>query len=221
MKKIFLSRPNWIPEKCKIGLDNFYNLLESNELDPRTIGQSDYPNESPLDEVIKLMHKCHGTIVLGIPQIEITNGFIKEIEITNKTILGTEWNHIEAALAHSLNQPMLIIHDQSVTRGVFDRGACNTYLHAVDMTNDSWAISKSISGAITNWKSKLKEPTGLNFQNISKGDEKPTLKWGMYKFEGENGLFCPVCYNKEGLKMPCSRVNSYYYRCPNCNAKLS
>ncbi len=221
MKKIFLSRPNWIPVNCKTGLDNFYNLLNSNDLDPRTIGQSDYPNESPLDEVIKLMHKCHGTIILGIPQIEISSGQIKENKIINKTILGTEWNHIEAAIAHSLQQPMLIIHDESVTRGVFDRGACNTYLHRVDMTNDSWAISKSISGAITNWKSKLREPESLTKSNVVLKDQKRTLQWGMYKFEGEQGLFCPVCYNKEGLKMPCSRINSNYYQCPNCNAKLS
>ena len=156
MKKIFLSRPNWIPANCQAGLENFYNLLSSNELDPRTIGQSDYPNESPLDEVIKLMEKCHGTIVLGIPQIEIFDGMIKEHKISKNEILGTEWNHIEGAIAHSLKQPMLIIHDKNVTRGIFDRGSSNTYLHGVDMTDQSWAIHRSISGAVSNWKSKLK-----------------------------------------------------------------
>jgi predicted RNA-binding Zn-ribbon protein involved in translation (DUF1610 family) len=221
MKQIFLSRPNWLPENVEDGIKNFYNLLKSNQLNPRTIGQSDYPNESPLDEVIKLMVKCEGTIVLGVPQLLFKEGTIKGSAINEGFYLGTEWNHIEAALAHSLGQPLLIIHDESVSRGIFDRGASNSFLHSVDMTDKSWPISDSISGALSNWKEKL---SGTNFGKHSKASDnatKPTLKWGMYKFENEEGLFCPVCYEKDGLKIPCSRVNSNYYQCPNCNAKLS
>jgi hypothetical protein len=142
MKDIFLSRPNWIPKNYEKGLENFYNLLNSNNLRPRTIGQSDYPSESPLDGVIKLLKKCQGTIVLGIPQIEIETGKIKDSNINEKFELGTEWNHIEGALAHSLNHPLLIIHHKDVKRGVFDRGACNTFLYSVDMNDSSWSISK-------------------------------------------------------------------------------
>lgn len=221
MRKIFLSRPNWIPESFQKGLENFYTLLSSNELDPRTIGQSDYPNETPLDEVIKLMNKCEGTIILGIPQIEINAGNIKGTEITTSLTLGTEWNHIEAALAHSLRHPMLIIHHLDVKRGVFDRGACNSFLHSIDMCDPTWAISKSISGALTNWKEKLIETKTPLIKSELSGLEKYTIQWGMFKFVNEQGLFCPVCYNKERLKIPCSRINSQYYQCPNCNAKLS
>lgn len=217
-----MSRPNWIPVTFQAGVDNFYNLLASNSLIPRTIGVSDYPNECPLDEVIKLMKKCEGTIILGIPQIEITSGKIKDTEINKTQRLGTEWNHIEGALAHSLNHPMLVIHHLGVKRGIFDRGACNAFLHSVDMSDPSWVISKSISGALTNWKDKLvkvdKQSPVNETLNIL---PKPSLEWGMYKFEGEAGLYCPVCFKKRGLKIPCSRVNSNHYQCPNCNAKLS
>jgi hypothetical protein len=220
MKDIFLSRPNWINEKFQKGIDNFYNLLKSSDLNPRTIGQSDYPNESPLDEVIRLLNKCHGTIILGIPQIEILNGNIKGVNTKSIIELGTEWNHIEAALAHSIGQQLLIIHHITVLRGVFDRGAINSFLYKVDMNDPAWAISKEISGALLNWKTKLFQPTLI--KDKSKIDDKnPTLKWGMYKFSGEEGLFCPVCYEKNGLKIPASRINSKYYHCPNCNAKLS
>ncbi len=188
-------------------------------MNPRTIGQSDYPNESPLDEVIKLMKKCEGTIVLGIPQIEIKTGNLKGKEINNIIDLGTEWNHIEAALAYSIGHPLLIIHHNNVQRGIFDRGACNTFLHEVDMNNSSWSISKEISGALINWKNNLREFKNLDFKGKEK-TKKPTLKWGMYEFEGEEGLFCPVCYEKDGLKIPASRVNANYYQCPNCHAKL-
>ena len=118
------------------------------------------------------MKKCQGTIVLGVPQIEILNGKIKEKDISAPIHLGTEWNHIEAALAHSMNHPLLVIHHSTVKRGIFDRGACNTFLYSVDMKNPSWPLSDEISGALINWKSELKELV------FSKNDflEKPTIQ---------------------------------------------
>ena len=221
MKHIFLSRPNWVPDTFQAGVDNFYNLLASYSLTPRTIGVSDYPSEFPLDEVIKLMKQCEGTIILGIPQIEIVSGKIKDIEINIPQQLGTEWNHIEGALAHSLNQPILVIHHLGVGRGIFDRGACNAFLHNVDMTDAAWAISKPISGALTNWKSKLTKADRIAPIDKKQIASKPSIQWGMYKFEGETGLYCPACFEKRGLKIPCSRMNINYYQCPNCKAKLS
>jgi predicted RNA-binding Zn-ribbon protein involved in translation (DUF1610 family) len=221
MKEIFLSRPTWIPDLMKNGIDNFYNILKSNRLNPRTIGSSDFPNESPLNDVINLMHKCEGTIVLGVPQIELKTGVIKGKDLDDILDLGTEWNHIEAALAYSLEHPLLIIHHNTVKRGIFDRGTCNSYLHCVDMTDASWASTREITGALITWQDKL----GLNKKSKtnSNGLEKktPTIQWGMYKFEGEQGLYCPVCYEKDGLKILASRVNANYYQCPNCKAKLS
>lgn len=220
MKEVFISRPNWVPKSFEKGIENFYNVLKSLDLNPRTIGQSDFPNESPLDEVISLMQECEGTIVLGIPQIEIEKGKLKGEVIKNKIELGTEWNHIEAGLAYSLGHPLLIIHHKNIGRGIFDRGASNSFIYEVDMNESSWSISKEISGVISNWKSKLGKHLKSINQEIKK-DPKPTLKWGMYKFEGEEGLYCPSCYVKEGLKIPCSRVTSRYYQCPNCKATLS
>ena len=218
-KEVFISRPNWIPNAFEIGIQNFYNVLNSLELNPRTIGQSDFPNESPLDEVINLMKKCEGTIVLGIPQIEIDKGKLKGETIKSKIELGTEWNHIEAALAYSVGHPLLIIHHKNVCRGVFDRGACNSFIYEVDMNDSSWSICKEISGVVSNWKSKLGKSSKSSKQETNQ-ESKPTLKWGMYKFEGEEGLFCPSCYIKEGLKIPCSRVTPRFYQCPNCKATL-
>jgi hypothetical protein len=155
MKEVFISRPNWVPEPFEKGLENFYNLLKAHELNPRTIGRSDYPNKSPLDEVIGLLKKCQGTIVLGIPQINIEAGRIKGQDIVNGLQLCTEWNHIEAALAYSLKHPLLVIHDLEISRGIFDRGAGSYFLHQVNFSNPSWSMAAEISGALSNWKAEL------------------------------------------------------------------
>jgi hypothetical protein len=155
MEEVFISRPNWIPPKFQKGIDGFYNHLKSIELNLRTIGQSDHRSESPLDEVIKLMTKCKGTLVLGVPQIEIELGMLKGNSINNKIELATEWNHIEAALAYSIGHPLLIIHHTGVNRGIFDRGASNAFIYEIDMNDHTWSVSSEISGGLRNWKSKF------------------------------------------------------------------
>jgi hypothetical protein len=157
MKDIFLSRPSWIPKSCEKGLYNFYNLLNTNGLNPKTLGQSDFLSKSPLEEVINLMKKCHGAIILGIPQIEIIEGKIKEEKI-NKIELGTEWNHMEAMLAYSTCQPLLIIHHENVHRGIFEKGVCNSYLYKVDMNDPDWPYSKEINGVLLSWKKLINKP---------------------------------------------------------------
>ncbi len=102
------------------------------------------------------MQRCYGAIILGIPQIEVQSGKLKGDEITSPFSLGTEWNHIEAALAYSLQLPVLMIHDVTVGRGIFDRGAANAFIYAVDFSSDSWSLTDEISGALGAWCGRLR-----------------------------------------------------------------
>ena len=49
---------------------------------------------------------------------------------------------------------------------------------------------------------------------------KPTIQWGCYKFEGQQGLFCPACYDTKGKKYLTTRINSQSRRCSVCNTVL-
>ncbi|MBW8035960.1 MAG: hypothetical protein FVQ79_10090 [Planctomycetes bacterium] len=218
MKRIFLSRPNWVAEGYLQGLKNFIQLLHARGLDPRTIGVTDQPTMSPMDEVIKLMRKCEGAIILGFPQIRINEGLIKDIPVKDPISLATEWNHIEAALAHTLNLPILLIHDSSVIRGVFDRGATNIFLYSVDFSNESWPHGDDINGAIDSWSNRLDE---VLTENEASDSSTPTLKWGCYQFEGRDGLYCPACYEMHGKMIPAARLAGGHYKCPVCGAELS
>lgn len=90
MMPVFVSQPTWVPPEHHLGLDKFKNLLRLRDLDPRAIGVTDQPSQLPLDEVIELMERCYGAIVLGIPQIEIQSGKLKGDEVTSSFSLGTE-----------------------------------------------------------------------------------------------------------------------------------
>lgn len=104
-----------------------------------------------MDEVIRLMKKCVGTIVLGFPQIIIEQGLIKNQTVSHPISLGTEWNHIEAALAYCLQIPTLVIHDETVTRGIFDRGTLNSFIYSFDLADPTWGLDPIAIGAINSW----------------------------------------------------------------------
>lgn len=219
MKNIFLSRPNWVHPNYKDGLDNFLNLLKSNDLNPRTIGATDFPNKSPMDEVIDLLYQCEGVLILGYRQIQVNVGKVKDINIDNPLSLSTEWNHIEAALAYSLGLPLLVIHDLGITRGIFDRGVLNSFLYQKDFSDKAWAVSSDITGALSKWKMQLKpiKKPGLRIENI----EKPKVKWGCFTFPPDESLYCPFCFNKEGIKMLSTRVNIKSRQCTNCKSMIN
>ncbi|MGP3789328.1 hypothetical protein [Pseudomonas sp. B392_1p] len=50
--------------------------------------------------------------------------------------------------------------------------------------------------------------------------QKPTIKWGCYKFDGEEGLYCSACYDSKGQKSLTNRLNSNRRSCPVCKAVI-
>ncbi|MCY3022461.1 MAG: hypothetical protein NTW87_26065 [Planctomycetota bacterium] len=158
MTKVFVSRPTVVTSVFQAGLDAFLRFLRTHDLDPQTIGSGTAPLASPLDEVINLMEKCAGTIVLGYPQIEVRNGLLKGAPITN-LVLPTEWNHIETALAYARRRPLLLVHHTSVVRGVFDRGALNRFIYKIDLSDPGWCLKDPFLSAFENWRRQVLEPS--------------------------------------------------------------
>ena len=157
----------FIPDNQKEGIDNFISLLDMMDLNPRTLGKTDYPSDAPLDEVLRILDNCSGMIVLGAPQISVEKGTLKCQPIDDVLKLATEWNQIEAALAHSRKMPLLIIHDKGVSRGIFDRGTLGSFIHEVDFNDAHWSDVSSIKGALKTWKSKVFEYSPIKFETSS------------------------------------------------------
>ena len=115
-----------------------------------------------------------------------------------------------------------MIHDKSVVRGIFDRGVLNTFLYSLDLSDTSWPLRSDISGALKTWISVLPNVPQAKNGTVEKNEGlKPTLKWGCYKFEGKEGLYCPACYETKGQMIPVPRLRGGHYKCPVCKADLS
>jgi len=155
MVNVFLSRPTWVDATFANGLEGFNRILSGSGFMPRTVGTTDFPTKSPLDEVIRLMDICQGVIILGYPQIVATSGSIKDKPIAAPVALSTEWNHIEAGLAYAKSLPLLVIHHLGISRGIFDRGACSSFEYEIDLANESWSLRPDIQGALAVWKNDV------------------------------------------------------------------
>lgn len=67
----------------------------------------------------------------------------------------------------------------------------------------------------------LQEENALLKKTALPADEKPTgRKWGCYQFEGDDGLYCPGCWDSKRKKSSTTRVNTRFRHCPVCNAPI-
>ena len=155
MIHVFVSRPTWVRDVFERGLQGFLSRLVDYGMQSHTLGASDYPNRAPLDEVIRLLDMCQGAVILGYPQIEVSDGKIKGRPVSEMVYLPTEWNHIEAGLAYARGLPLLVIHHIGVCRGIFDRGAINSFIYEKDLTDPAWPLAPEISGALRSWRDQV------------------------------------------------------------------
>ena len=135
----FVSRPTWAPTAIETKLAGFYRLLEEKGFKANTIGTSQAALRTPFEDVHRLMRRCRCTIVLGLPQVFIEAGAFKDVALVNAVALPTEWNQIEATMSLMLDLPTLVLLHESVSsRGIFDRGAANVFVHAFDSNDPGW-----------------------------------------------------------------------------------
>lgn len=219
MKDIFLSRPTWVAPEFDDGLDLLYSLLGSFDLHPRTLGVSDHPTESPLDEVISIMDQCVGTIVLGYPQIVIEKGVLKT-EPTDSLVLATEWIHIEAGLAYAKGHPLVVYHHEGVSRGIFDRGALGKFIHEIDMRKSDWPLEAI--GSLKTWKNRL--PDKASSKQLNSGQEDDLAfdeRFGIFVSKETGFSYCAKCYQSSPQRKVELQVRDNGWNCSVCDTFYS
>ena len=59
-----------------------------------------------------------------------------------------------------------------------------------------------------------------------RSSEKPSLRDGVYSFEGDQGQYCTACFDVHGKKVNLSKLSSAFrsigkWRCPSCSATFN
>jgi len=140
-------------------------LLEDMNLEPRTVGQSDYPSGSPLTEIIVLAKHCAGGVILGFSEYRIESGFrmsrSHEDDVEEKLADGhrwsTPWNQIEGGICAGIGLPYVIFKEEGIDTGLFDAGASGQFIQMMP-TEATWESSKrAIQDVLYTWRTKVQE----------------------------------------------------------------
>jgi hypothetical protein len=160
---VFVSAPspdNLSPAQ-EASAEIIQKLVARYKLEWRALGRSDYPNDLPLKEVLRMIKHCSGGIILGFEQFRATRGERKRGSPKAKRLISpvsfpTPWNQLEAGILFSAGLPMLIFREPGIEGGVFDVGTSEVFIHQMpkaDMTNEALGDLDSV---FQNWVARVR-----------------------------------------------------------------
>jgi hypothetical protein len=108
--------------------------LDRQGIEWRSVGQTDYPANNPLTEVLMLARHCAGGVVLGFTQFRAPSGCFKPdtphvCKVKSTVVMPTPWNHIESGLLFALGKPLIVFREVGIKGGVFDAGNTHLFIH--------------------------------------------------------------------------------------------
>jgi hypothetical protein len=131
---VFVSSPTKLNADQQRVREAVLLVLDSFGLEPRALGQSDYPTTLPLKEVLSIARRCAGALILGFeqhyaPSIEIRRGCsVDQGGGKGKNVCyPTPWNQLEAGILFALGLPQLVFKEPGITGGIFDHGSLTFY----------------------------------------------------------------------------------------------
>ena len=152
-KRIFVSTT------CDKRLDERRRLLKAAILtkireagyEPQEFWESGIPENLAwsFENVVRVMQKCIGTIVIGFPRWTIK-------EPSNETRLVGEYNHFEGAVALTLGLPVFLLAEEGVEdRGVVWTGGGKTITYVPQNADANWTNNADFTKRFKSWLREL------------------------------------------------------------------
>jgi len=137
------------------------DLVTRYKLEWRALGRSDYPNDLPLKEVLRMIKHCSGGIILGFEQFRSTSGEFKRGSANAKAAdspvtFPTAWNQLEAGILFSAGLPMLIFKEQGMSGGIFDLGTSEVFIHHMPTVDMSPEALDDLDTVFQNWVARVR-----------------------------------------------------------------
>jgi len=158
---VFVSCPSQLNDEQKISLEIIWSQLEQLNLEPRTLGRTDYPVKHPLYEVLVVACHCAGGVILGFGQFEARSGTWKkgsqsEREIDELMCFPTPWNNLEAGILYASGLPLLIFREKGIEGGVFDPGVTDVYIHDMPTAKPSKEEMEELKEIMLAWQTDVR-----------------------------------------------------------------
>lgn len=158
---VFVSAPS--PENLNpaqtASAEMIHTLVRRYKLEWRALGRSDYPNDLPLKEVLRMIRHCSGGIILGFEQFRMTGGQVRPGSpraTTADMSFPTPWNHLEAGILYSAGLPLMIFREPDVRGGVFDVGSTEVFIHPMPTETMPKQSRDDLDSVFQNWVAKVR-----------------------------------------------------------------
>jgi hypothetical protein len=158
---VFVSSPSW--KNLDTNQTQVRKLIEDQlrrlDLEPRSLGSSDYPKEYPLKEVLVIARQCSGGVILGFEQFRATKGLwvrAKSKAISQPIPFPTPWNNLEAGILFGLRLPLLIFKEKDIEGGVFDNGVTDVFVHKMPLPGTAASKQKGLREVFLSWQTNVR-----------------------------------------------------------------
>lgn len=155
---VFVSAPspdNLSPEQERSAAI-IHKLVTKYKLEWRALGRSDYPNNLPLKEVLRMVRHCSGGIILGFEQFRAPSGEFKPGSPNARSVKSmvsfpTPWNQLESGILFSSGLPMMIFREPGISGGVFDVGTSEVFIHQMPSSKMAPQALDDLDSVFQNW----------------------------------------------------------------------
>lgn len=160
---VFVSAPspdNLSPEQEQ-SANIILELVTRYKLEWRGLGRSDYPNDVPLKEVLRMVRHCSGGIILGFEQFrssqgEFKPGSPKAKAASSAVSFPSPWNQLEAGILYSSGLPMMVFREPGISGGVFDVGTSEAFIHQMPRANNAPEVRDDLDSVFQNWVARVR-----------------------------------------------------------------
>lgn len=160
---VFVSAPsadNLSPEQEQSTII-IHKLVTRYKLEWRALGRSDYPNDLPMKEVLRMIKHCSGGIILGFEQFRAPGGQFKpgspKVRIVDEPVsFPTPWNQLEAGILFSNGVPIMIFREPGISGGVFDVGTSEVFIHQMPTSAQGPRALDDLDSVFQNWVARVR-----------------------------------------------------------------
>jgi len=161
---VFVSSPTRLNPRQQQTRVAIFGALAGFGLEARALGQSDYPTQLPLREVLVIARRCAGALVLGYEQqfashVEVRRGLPdgEGSGVLADVAYPTPWNQLEAGILVSLSLPMLVFREPSISGGIFDHGVSDSFVHPMPVLEADQRLPQPVIEVFLKWQAEVRQ----------------------------------------------------------------
>jgi hypothetical protein len=158
---VFVSCPSDLSDAQLESAEIVKDLLDKNKLAWRALGRSDYSYRTPLTEVLGMVSRCSGGVILGFTQFEAPSGVFKPNSTGSRSVnqpvrMATPWNQLETGIIFSHGLPILVFKEEGISGGVFDIGTQDVYVNDMPSKPMNSFQQDRLETLFQNWAADVK-----------------------------------------------------------------